>query len=79
MPKYIKKSKPSWANLKYFKPWSSIGEKIRDKFTRKNSAEIHEIADENHTEDINFQAGSSQNSGNENINSNTSSLQNISN
>ena len=74
MPKYIKKSKPSWANLKYFKPWSSIGEKIRDKFTRKNSAEIHEIADENHTEDINLQAGSSQNSGNENINSNTSSL-----
>jgi hypothetical protein len=50
MPKYIKKGKPSWENLKYFKPWSSIGEKIRDKFTRKNSAEIHEIADENHTD-----------------------------
>jgi hypothetical protein len=30
MPKYIKKSKPSWANLKYFKPWSSIGEKISE-------------------------------------------------
>ena len=58
MPKYIKKSKPSWANLKYFKPWSSIREKIRDKFTRKKFR---------------------RNTGNENINSNTSSLQNISN
>ena len=79
MPKYLKKSKPRWTNLKNFKPWSSIREKLRDKFTCKNSAEIHEIADENHTEDINFQAGSSQNSGNENINSNTSSSQEISN
>jgi hypothetical protein len=27
--------------------------------TMENSAEIHEIADENHVEDVNFQAGSS--------------------
>ena len=50
MPKYLKKSKPRWTNLKNFKPWSSIREKLRDKFTCKNSAEIHEIADENHVE-----------------------------
>ena len=56
MPKYLKKSKPRWTNLKNFKPWSSIREKLRDKFTCKNSAKIHEIADENHTEDINLSA-----------------------
>ena len=72
--KISKKSKPRWTNLKNFKPWSSIREKLRDKFTCKNSAEIHEIADENHVEDVNFQTGLSQNSGDENINSNTSSL-----
>ena len=45
MPKYLKKSKPRWTNLKNFKPWSSIREKLRDKFTCKNSAEIHEISE----------------------------------
>jgi hypothetical protein len=58
--KIYKKNKPSWANLKQFKPWSkfsplNIREKLREKFTRKNSAVIHEIADENHVEDVNFQ------------------------
>ena len=59
MPKYTKKSKPSWANLKQFKPWSNfsplnIREKLREKSTRKNSAEIHKKADENNVEDVNF-------------------------